>query len=80
MISTAPQLPQPPALSRGERRVYNVLSEGGKYSAADIATRLHLCDPYSYLRRLRNKGVKLSTDTRVSEYGTRFKVYGLSIH
>lgn len=75
-----PNPSQFPALSRGERRVYNVLAEGGEYSAADIATRLHLCDPYSYLRRLRNKGIVLVTDTRISKYGTRYKVYGLPIH
>lgn len=64
-------------LSRGERRVYNLLAEGGKYSAADIASRLHLCDPYSYLRRLRKKGVVLLHETRISIYETRYRVYSL---
>lgn len=76
---SAPTLPttQAAPLSRGELRLYNLLAQGGKYSAADIATRLHLCDPYSYLRRLRNKGVTLCKDQRQSEYGARYVAYYL---
>lgn len=64
-------------LSRGETRLYNLLSNGGRYSSADIAAHLHLCDPYSYLRRLRSKGVVICDEQRKSEYGTRYKVYFL---
>lgn len=45
------------------------------YSAADISKALHLSDPRSHIRELRNKGFAISDEWRKSEYGSRYKVY-----
>lgn len=64
-------------LPRLQRMVFNMLSDGGKYSVADISIRLHLSDPRSHIAELRNKGIAIFDEWRVSEYGSRYKVYFL---
>lgn len=69
--------PKLPPLSKGESRIYNLLSKGGKYSVADLTISLHLCDPRHYIRALRKKGVKVLDDVQKTENGGRFKLYYL---
>lgn len=64
-------------LPRGQRRVLSLLMEGGNYSVADITIRLHISDPRSYIRDLRQKGFNILDGWRDSEYGGRYKVYYL---
>lgn len=64
-------------LPRVQRKVYNLLRNGGKYSAADISIYLHLCDPRGHIAELRNKGIAILDEWRVSDYGSRYKVYFL---
>lgn len=61
-------------LPRIQRKVFNLLSGGGKYSAFDIALRLRLCDPRGHIAALRRKGVEILDEWKTGE-GTRYKVY-----
>ncbi|MBR1387796.1 MAG: hypothetical protein IJ553_05280 [Alloprevotella sp.] len=59
-----------------QRLVYNFLIGGKKYSAADIATALHLSDPRGHISQLRKKGINIQDEWRQGVYG-RYKVYYL---
>lgn len=61
-------------LPKVQRKVFNLLSGGGKYSAFDIAMRLRLCDPRGHIAALRRKGVEVLDEWKTGE-GTRYKVY-----
>lgn len=67
----------PPKLSRIQGKVYGLLAGGGRFSAYDIAARLHLSDPRGHIAELRRKGVTVADEWATSEYGTRYKVYFL---
>lgn len=58
-----------------QRRVYNLLLDGGRYSAADISIALRLSDPRSTIRDLRHKGVNIADEWCDAEHGGRFKRY-----
>ncbi len=62
-----------------ERKLFNLLKEGNKYSVAEISKRLWLNDPRSVIRYLRNKGVPVQDEWRTSADGKRYKVYFLNI-
>lgn len=57
------------------RRLYNLLSDGRKYSAADIAVALHMSDPRAAIRSLRFKGIDICDEWCVAEHGGRYKRY-----
>lgn len=63
--------------SRGyhKRRVLSLLSDGNRYSAADISVRLGLSDPRSVIRCLRNDGVMIADEWVKAVHGGRFKRY-----
>lgn len=69
-------------LPRIQRAVYYFLlnGKGRRYSVADISTALHLSDPRSHIRELRNKGILINDEWRKSEYGTRYKVFYIPNH
>lgn len=69
-------------LPRIQRAVYNFLlrGKGRRYSVADISTALHLSDPRSHIRELRNKGILIEDEWKKTEYGTRYKVFYISNH
>lgn len=67
-------------LSRSEYRVYSLLMEGGKPSTFDISDRLHISDPRSAIRCLRNKGIHIADMWCFREYGVRFKRYFIHNH
>lgn len=62
-------------LPRLQRKVIEMLRDGGRYSAADISARLHLSDPRGHISALRRKGFAVLDEWVTSEYGTRYKVY-----
>ena len=64
-------------LPRLQKKLYDLLSMGGKYSAADISIRLHLCDPGGHISVLRAKGFNIRDEWREGDYGVRYKVYFL---
>nr|CDL65836.1 unnamed protein product [uncultured bacterium] len=61
-------------LPKQQRKVYNVLSKGGKYSVADISIITHCCDPRGHIAEMRNKGIQIK-DEWVTEGEIRFKKY-----
>lgn len=61
-------------LSKVQRKVFNLLSGGGKYSVTDICVRLHLCDPRGHIAALRRKGIDVRDEWRQCD-GGRYKVY-----
>lgn len=69
-------------LPRIQRAVYYFLlnNKGRRYSVADISTALHLSDPRSHIRELRNKGIFIADEWRKTEYGTRYKVFYIPNH
>ncbi|WP_300854565.1 hypothetical protein [uncultured Alistipes sp.] len=59
-----------------QRRVINLLSDGKHYSVADISVALHLSDPRSVIRNLREKGHPISDEWCDAVHGGgRFKRY-----
>ena len=60
-------------LPRIQRKVYDILMSGGKYSVFDITVRLHLADPRGHIAALRRKGIAVLDEWRGAE--TRYKVY-----
>lgn len=62
-------------LPRLQRKVIEMLRDGGRYSAADISARLRLSDPRGHISALRRKGFSVLDEWVTSEYGTRYKVY-----
>ncbi len=60
-------------LSNRQKKVFNLLM-AGKFSAADITIRLGYCDPRSYIREFRNRGINV-LDEWISKNGTHFKKY-----
>lgn len=62
-------------LSRIQRKVYNLLRLGGKYSVYDITTRLHMSDPRGHIASLRRKGIEVLDEWRTTTEGGRYKVY-----
>lgn len=64
-------------LPRVQRAVYDLLTQGGKYSVADISVNLHLSDPRGHIRTLRHKGVNILDEWRTTEFKARYKVYFL---
>lgn len=62
-------------LPRLQRKVVNLLCEGGRYSAADISIRLNLSDPRGHISKLRRKGIQILDEWCVGEYGVRYKRY-----
>mgnify|MGYP001038725448 CR=1 FL=1 len=64
-------------LTGRQERLINLLSNGGKYSAIDIANRLHIGDARSEIRRLRNMGYVVSDEWKNPKdgEGLRYKLY-----
>ena len=61
-------------LPKGQRRVWELLQGGGKYSVSDICKATGQCDPRGYIRFLRGKGLPIADEwVRCSE--GNFKVY-----
>lgn len=71
--------PNPDTLPRQQKKVYDLLNGGGKWSVAELSARLWLADPRGHIAELRNKGVAISDEWKTSEYGSRYKVYWLSV-
>ena len=63
------------SLAFHQKRVYNLLQSGKKYSVADISAVLRLSDPRSCIRYLRAKGISILDEWVPSEHGSRFKRY-----
>lgn len=63
------------SLSKVQRKVASLFLNGGKYSVADICVALHVCDPRSHIRSLRNKGFNIFDEWRQTADGIRYKVY-----
>ena len=62
-------------LSRSQKRIFDLLSDGFPRSVADISTELRLSDPRGIIRDLRGMGVKVSDYWVNGEHGRRFKRY-----
>lgn len=65
------------SLPRIQQLVYNLLLTGGKFSVADISVHLHLSDPRSHIKQLRDKGISILDEWRTSEHQNKYKVYWL---
>ena len=61
----------------GQIRLLNLLRQGGRYSAADLSSILHLCDPRSHIRALRQKNINIR-DVWVQAGAVRYKLYFLN--
>lgn len=60
-------------LSNRQKKIYDLLM-AGKFSAADITIALGYCDPRSYIRELRHRGITV-LDEWISKNGTHYKRY-----
>lgn len=63
------------SLGYHQRRVYNLLCQGGQYSVADLSAALRLSDPRSQIRNLRSKGIAIADIWCNAVHGSRFKRY-----
>lgn len=62
-----------PKLSKRQKKIYDLLTTG-KFSVADVTVRLGYCDPRSYIRGLRNRGVDV-LDEWIRKDDVHFKRY-----
>ena len=62
-----------PKLSNRQKKVYTLL-KSGKLSAADITVKLGFCDPRSYVKILRDKGIVVR-DEWIKKDDVRYKRY-----
>lgn len=58
-----------------QRKVYNLLNGGGKYSVYDIVLRLHIADPRGHISALRRKGIEILDEWKTTSDNNRYKVY-----
>ena len=66
-----------PTLPRLQRKLYRLLSTGKKYSAADMARILYLCDPRGHISQLRKRGVPIVDEWVQNVHNVRYKRYFL---
>lgn len=57
------------------RNTIYALLEKGRYSASELTILTGFCDPRSYIRYLRKKGIKILDEWNTSAKGSRYKVY-----
>ena len=67
------------SLTIQERKLFNLLKDGNKYSVPEISQRLWLADPRSVIRCLRNKGIPVEDEWRTSSDGKRYKVFFFNV-
>lgn len=66
-------------LSNKQKRILQALARGGKCSVADLTISTHFSDPRSYIKVLRDKGVKIVDEWRRNSEGDgQYKVYFLA--
>lgn len=58
-----------------QRKVYNLLNDGGKYSVYDIVLRLRIADPRGHIAALRRKGIEILDEWKTTSDNNRYKVY-----
>lgn len=66
------------SLTRQERRLYYMLSRGGRYTVADITRELGQCDPRGHISRMRRKGVGIADKRVTNADGVNYKLYWLA--
>lgn len=64
-------------LTARERKLLELLEQGGKLSVADITRVLGYCDPRSHIARMRRKGVDICDERVTAPSGVNFKLYWL---
>lgn len=62
-------------MNQKQTRVITLLSSGSRYSVIDIAIRLHIGDPRSVIRNIRNMGIEICDEWVEGTSGTRYKRY-----
>lgn len=62
-------------MNQKQARVITLLSSGSRYSVIDIAIRLHIGDPRSVIRNIRNMGIEICDEWVEGTNGTRYKRY-----
>ena len=60
-----------------EKKIYNLLRQGGTYSVADISQATRLCDPRGAIRRLRKIGIPIGDVWHYTPTNGRYKRYFL---
>ena len=66
------------SLPRQQRRVFDLLCKGGRYSVTDIVRNLGQSDPRGHISRLRSKGIKIDDERITAPEGVNYKVYWLA--
>ena len=66
------------SLPRQQRRVFDLLCKGGRYSVTDIVRILGQTDPRGHISRLRSKGIKIDDERITAPEGVNYKVYWLA--
>lgn len=63
-------------LTRKQRNIYSILSNGNKHSVADLSILTHYSDPRSLIKTLRDKGINILDEWKENaEKDGRYKVY-----
>lgn len=58
------------------QRIYELFLSGGQYSVIDLSDLLHIPDPRSHIRYIRNAGIPISDYWMKSEF-SKHKIYFL---
>lgn len=67
-----------PKLTTQEQRLFDLLKSGGKYTVAEIVSRLGQCDPRGHISRMRRKGIAVEDERVTLPNGVNFKRYWLA--
>jgi len=62
-------------MNQKQARIITLLSSGSRYSVIDIAVRLHIGDPRSVIRNIRNMGINVNDEWVEAQDGGRYKRY-----
>ena len=66
-----------PVLPRVQERLYRLFATGKKFSSADIARKLYLCDPRGNISQLRKRGIPILDEWVQTIDNVRYKLYFL---
>lgn len=62
-------------LTAYQKRVYNLLLEGGQWSTIELMRKLNIADPRKAIERIRANGLTISDYWCTGESGNRYKRY-----
>lgn len=64
-------------MTERQKRVYDLLCDGNRYSVLEITIKARVADPRSIIRFLREMGINVNDEWKEGK-GTRYKLYWIN--